>query len=93
MDKTESAINRGLKAQNILNDDLIKEAHEHIEAELWRLFKETSPSDKGALEHIKSMQYFHVKYWAYFNRVMTDGKIAQINLEAKKKSLRERVFG
>jgi hypothetical protein len=93
MDKTETAIIRGQRAKNILDDDLVKEANEHIEAELWRLFKETSPSDKDTLEHIKAMQYFHVKYWAYLNRVLADGKIAQINLEAKKKSIKERIFG
>ncbi len=93
MDKTEEAIRRGHKAKQILDDDLVKEAHEHIESELWRLFKETSPSDKDTLEHIKAMQYFHVKYWAYLNRVLADGKIAQINLEAKKKSIKERIFG
>lgn len=93
MDKTQQAIERGHKAKNLLEDDLVKEANEHIEAELWRLFKETKPSDKDALEEIKAMQYFHVKYWAYLQRVLTDGKIAQINLEAKKKSLKERIFG
>ena len=93
MDKTQTAIDRAHKAQRILNDDLVKEANEHVEAELWRLFKEAKPSDKPALEEIKAMQYFHVKYWAYLQRVLTDGKIAQINLEAKKKSLKERVFG
>lgn len=93
MDKTEEAIRRGHKAKQILDDDLVKEAHEHIESELWRLFKEASPSNKDTLEHIKAMQYFHVKYWAYFNRVMADGKIAQINLEAKKKTLKDRIFG
>lgn len=93
MDKTEDQIRRGLRAKQILDDDLVKEAHDHIEAEMWRLFKEASPSDKAALEHIKAMQYFHVKYWAYLQRVLTDGKIAQINLEAKKKSWKEQIFG
>lgn len=93
MDKLEDSIRRGHKAKQLLDEELIKEAHEHIESELWRLFKETSPSDKASLEHIKSMQYFHVKYWAYLQKVLTDGKIAQINLEAKKKSLKERMFG
>lgn len=93
MDKLEETIRRGHRAQQILSDELVKEAHDHIEKEMWRLFKETSPSDKSSLEHIKAMQYFHEKYWAYLQRVLTDGKMAQINLEAKKKSLRERVFG
>lgn len=93
MDKTEESIRRGHRAKQLLDDDLVKEAHEHIEAELWRVFKEAIPSDKQALEHIKAMQYFHTKYWAYLQRVITDGKIAQISLEAKKKSLKERMFG
>lgn len=93
MDKTEDQIRRGQHAKAILEDDLIKEANEHVEAELWRLFKDIKPSDKQSLEEIKAMHYFHVKYWAYLQRVLTDGKIAQINLEAKKKSLKERIFG
>lgn len=93
MDKTEDQIRRGQRAANILADDLVQEANKHIEEELWRLFKEAKPSDKLALEEIKAMQYFHVKYWAYLQRVLTDGKIAQINLETKKKSLKERMFG
>lgn len=93
MDKLEEQIRRGQRAKQIIDDDIVKEAHDHIESEMWRLFKETSPNDKTTLEHIKAMQYFHGKYWAYLQRVLTDGKIAQINLEAKKKSLKERIFG
>lgn len=93
MDKLEDAIRRGHKAKQLLDEELIKEAHEHIESELWRLFKETSPVDKASLEYIKAMQYFHVKYWDHLQKVVANGKIAQINLEAKKKSLKERMFG
>lgn len=93
MDKIELEIQRAHKAQNILNDDLYKEACEHVEAELFRVFKDVSPQDVDALKHIKAMQYFHSKYQAFFMKCVTDGKIAQINLEAKKKSLKERFFG
>jgi hypothetical protein len=93
MDKTEVEIQRGHRAQNLLKDDLWKEACDHVEAELFRLFKEVSPQDSDSLKHIKAMQYFHAKYQAFFMKCVTDGKIAQINLEAKKKSLKERVFG
>lgn len=92
-DKLQNAIQRGDRAKRLLADDLIAEAKSHIEAELWRLFKTTSPAEKDALAHIKAMQYFHEKYFAFFERVVIDGKIAQINLEAKKKTLKERVFG
>lgn len=93
MDKLESAIHRGQEAERVLREPLIQEAKEHIEAELWRVFKEVNPQDKDTLAHIKAMQYYHQKYWAFLGRVVSDGKVAQINLEAKKKSLRERVFG
>jgi hypothetical protein len=35
----------------------------------------------------------HEKYWEVLTAVITNGKVAQINLEAKKKSLRQKVFG
>ena len=92
-DKLQRDIERGNKAAHLLADPLIKEANEHIEAELWRLFKESKPSDVDALAFCKAMQYFHVKYFAYFQQAITNGKLASINLESKKKPLRERLFG
>lgn len=92
-DRLESDIRRGHKADELLENDLIAEAKAHIEAELWRKFQELAPSAKTELEFIKAMQYFHVKYFAFFQQAVINGKLAQINLEAKKKSLRERVFG
>lgn len=93
MDKTELEIQRAQRAQNILNDDLWKEACEHVELEIFRLFKEISPQDIEGMKHIKAMQYFHAKYQAFFTKAITDGKIAKINLESKKKGLKERFFG
>jgi hypothetical protein len=92
-DKLEDDIRRGQKAADLLNHELIAEARAHIEAELWRKFQELSPSDKAGLEMVKGMQYLHGKYFAFFQQAITNGKLASINLEAKKKSLRERVFG
>ena len=92
-DKTTQEIDRGHRAKRLIDDDLVKEAREHIEAELWRLFKETSPQDQNTLQFLKGMQYFHSKYFAFFEKAITDGKIAQINLESKKKTIRDRIFG
>lgn len=89
----DEQIRRGERAKHLLSDDLVREAREHIESELWRLFKEVSPQDAQALAHIKAMQYFHAKYFQFFERAVSDGKIAQINAESRKKTLRERVFG
>ena len=93
MDKLEQDIRRGEEAARLLDHNLIKEANEHIEAELWRMFKDTTPQDLQTLEFVKAMQYFHGKYWAYFQQAVTNGKLASINLEAKKKTFRERFFG
>jgi len=93
IDKTEHDINRGENAKRILSDNLITEAREHIDAELWRIFRECTPQDAETLQFVKSMQYFHNKYFGFLERAVSDGKIAKINLESRKKTLRERVFG
>ena len=92
-DKLAKDIQRGERAKAILADDLMVEARAHIEGECWRLFKETSPQDMETLAFVKAMQYYHAKYFGFLERAVSDGKLAQINLEARKKTLRERMFG
>lgn len=92
-DKLQSDIERGHKAEQIMADPLMIEAREHIEAELWRLFKAAVPTDFEALSQIKSMQYMHTKYEAFLRACINDGKLATLELDRKKKTLRERVFG
>lgn len=92
MDKIEREIRRMQDAEQLVNNPLMAEAKEHIEAELWRLFRETAPKDKETLEFVKAMQYFHDKYHTFFTRVISDGKIAMANQKAKK-SLKERFLG
>lgn len=89
----EKDIQRGLRAKQILEDDLMVDAAAHIESELWRVFKEAKPNDAETLMHIRQMQYMHTKYQEFLRACMTNGRVAQINLEAKKKSLKQRVFG
>jgi hypothetical protein len=92
-DRLEKDIQRGQRAANLLADDLVREAFEHIEAELWRKFKELPPSATKDIEFVKGMQYLSVKFRAFFEQAVVNGKLASINLEAKKKSLRDRIFG
>jgi hypothetical protein len=93
MDKLESAINRAARAESILNDPVMVEAREHIDAELYRLFKGTSPTDIDALSQISGMQYMHGKYASFIRQCITDGKMAKLELEQKKKGFKERLFG
>lgn len=85
-------VERGHRAQNIVNDDLVKEAFEHIDAELWRLFRSVNPGDKEGLAYIRQMQYMREKFAAFFHGVVQNGKVAQLEIERKKKSLKERIF-
>ncbi len=89
----EKDIRRGERAKAILEDDLMVEAIAHIDAELWRVFKEIKPNDAEGLMHIRQMQYVHTKYQEFLRAAIANGRVAQINLEAKKKSLKQRVFG
>ncbi len=92
-DKLQLDIERAQRAEQIMNDQVMIEAREHIEAELWRLFKSAVPTDFEALSQIKSMQYMHAKYEAFLKTCISDGKMARMELDRKKKSLRERFLG
>lgn len=90
-DKLQREINRGDRARTLLADELIAEARTHMEAELWRLFKETGPQDAQTLTYIKAMQYFHAKYFGFLERAVTDGKMARAKLEIEKKTVGQRI--
>lgn len=92
MANLDQDISRGNRAKLILEDELFKTCVEQIEAEFWRLFKETSPVDQEKLQFIKQMQYIHGKYLAFFTQTITNGKIAEMNVESKKKTLRDKFF-
>lgn len=91
--KLDQDIDRGIRANAILTDPLMVEAREHIEAELWRLFKTAVPTDAEALSQIKSMQYMHAKYEAFLKACINDGKLATLEVERKKSPLMKRFLG
>lgn len=92
-DKLELDVQRGIQAENLMTNRLMVEAREHIDAELWRLFRATPPTDIEALSQIKSMEYMHAKYQAFLKQVLQDGKFAKLEIERKKKTLKERFLG
>ena len=93
MDKLKTAIERGHKADHILKDELFAEAAEHIDAECFRLFKGLHPTDTEALQQVAGIQYLHTKYKAFLNAAVRDGKVAQLEVDRRKKTLKERMFG
>lgn len=90
MDKSEREIQRGLRAKQILDDDLVKEAFAHIDAELWRLFRDTPPKNGEDLTFIRQMLYISEKFRMFLSKAVTDGKMAELKIK-EKKSLGERV--
>jgi hypothetical protein len=93
MPSLEEDIRRGQKAEEIINHELVQEGFAHIEAELFAKFKELSPSDEKNILFVKHMLYMHGKYKEFFHQVMVNGRLASVNLEAKKKTLKERILG
>lgn len=85
MDKLSDAINRGHRAQRLLEDELFAQASDHIDAECFRLFKATHPTDAEALAQIAGIQYLHTKYKAFLRSAVTDGKLAQLEVERQSK--------
>ena len=89
----DKEIQRGHRAKQLLEDDLMQEARKVIDDRIIEQFKKCAPNDSEGLMHVRQMQYVHEKYWEVLTAAVTNGKVAQINLEAKKKSLRQKVFG
>lgn len=81
----DEAIKRASRARQILDDAIFKEAAEHIEAECFRKFKELAPTDVDGLAQVKGIQYMHAKYMAFLNSAVADGKMAQLDVERKRK--------
>lgn len=84
-DKLQTAIDRGQRVKNILDDAIFAEASDHIDAECFRLFKAAHPTDTEALSQIAGMQYLHTKYKAFLQRAVNDGKMAQMEVERQSK--------
>jgi hypothetical protein len=93
VDELETRVKRGNRAIELMNDPLMSAAREHIDQELYRLFKSAVPTDTEALSQIKAMEYMHGKYLSYLNMCIQDGKMAILDIERKKKTLRERFLG
>ena len=78
-------IRRAEHALRLLSDPLIIEAREHMRETLTRAAwkrHELSDADRAKLDAY--MRHFD-SFFAFFDRVITDGKIAEADLQAKSK--------
>ena len=79
--KPDEELRRAERAERLLADPLIKEALEHIEAECVRLFHECAPSDADTLRAVKAMDYFRLKFVAFFRSAVVSGSVAKVELD------------
>ena len=80
---------RGEEARQLLNNPLLKEAYEVIEA---RLVDQLSLAEnsKERAEHVRYLLIAHRKYFGYLQQVVTTGTMAALEIE-RKASLAERM--
>ena len=74
-------IERGRRAKQILEDQIMVEAKDTMDQEFYRQFKILAPTDLEGITQIKAMQYIHEKYWLYLQSVVNQGKLALLELE------------
>lgn len=81
--KPEEELRRAERAERAFNDPLVQEALSHIRGECVRLFHECQPSDTQTLAAVKAMDYYRVKFEAFFRQALADGKLAKAEIERK----------
>jgi hypothetical protein len=79
----DDELRRAERAERLFNDPLMQEALKHLESECVRLFHECPPSDAQTLAAVKSMDYFRVKFEAFFRQALANGKLAKAEIERK----------
>ena len=79
----ESPIDRGVRAERILNDPLYQEAWSKYEAACWETFKKSPARDKEGREYLFLMIKAAADARAALEQVMRDGKVALHTREQK----------
>lgn len=82
-DKTEESIRRAQRAKTLLEEPLINEAFEHIEAECFRLFQGLAPTDIEGMQQVKAMHYYLGKFKGFLEKAVKDGALAKAQLDPK----------
>ena len=82
-DKAEESIRRAMRAKAILEDALVVEALEHIEAECFRLFQGLAPTDVDGMQQVKAMHYYLGKFKGFLEKAVKDGALAKAQLDPK----------
>lgn len=71
-------IRRAERAQRLLSDELMVEAREHMRESITRALwkRHTLPAEER--ERLDAMVRYHESFWSWFERVLADGKLAEL---------------
>ena len=84
-DKTEQDIARGKRAEQLLNDDLLKEAFAQLRAEYIKGWEETGARDTDARERLWQALQIIGKVHTHLTSVLSNGKLAMHELQTIKR--------
>ena len=79
-DKLHRDSARGARAANLLEHELLKEAHEKIEEQLIQAWINSDPRDTEGRERVFASVHANRKHRDYLKTVAMDGKLAQAQL-------------
>lgn len=77
-------IQRKERAERLLGDELMVEARDHMRDSITRALWKRHALPAEERDRLDAMVRFHDTFWSWFERVLADGKLAE--LEEKQKS-------
>lgn len=87
----EEEIARGQRAERLLNDELVSEAFAKIEGAIVEQWKSSPVRDTEGQQQLRIMLGLLDRLRGHFTEVVTTGRMASIQLETKRKTLKERI--
>jgi hypothetical protein len=92
-DKLNEAISRGARAERLLDDDLLQEAFDALERDYVRGWRDTGARDTDARERLWQALHIVAKVRAHLVAAVSNGKLAQPELDDLAQGGRKRFFG
>jgi hypothetical protein len=86
----DEEVARGVKARQILESDMFKEAHEKVQQDILDTFAKTDPKDLPAMQVERLRLKCLADIVRQLGEVMTSGKLAEVQIE-RERSAFERV--
>lgn len=87
----EQRLRRAQAAEALWNDPLMVEARKHIEQAIVDKFKTAPLADKEGLYDVRLLLHVHALYDAFFKQAISDGPVARLEIENRRRGLLDRV--